>query len=80
MLSGLSISSMVGILNIDSSPNRGIAAISDKTMKTMKLAITTNIENINCERGFISRNAVKIIGFEFLTKITEDRLNEIFSD
>jgi SLT domain-containing protein len=38
---------MAGMLNIESSPKRGIATTIDKTMNTRKLAITTKIENIN---------------------------------
>jgi hypothetical protein len=34
-------------------------------MKARKLAITTNIENISCDRGFMSLNAVKAIAIDF---------------
>jgi hypothetical protein len=59
---------MVGMLNMDSSPKSGMAITSDKTMKARKLAITTNIENINWERGFISRNARNSIYIDFSGK------------
>jgi len=46
-------------------------------MKTRKLAITTNIENISCERGFMLRNAVYAIFIDFGAKIAEESLFEI---
>jgi hypothetical protein len=56
---------MVGMLIIDSSPNSGIAITREITIKARKQAITTNIENISCDKGFISLNAVKAITFDF---------------
>jgi hypothetical protein len=52
---------MVGRLIIESSPKTGMAITSDTTRKARKLAITTNIENMSCDRGFISRKAVNAI-------------------
>jgi len=49
-----------------------MAIISDKTMKAKKLAITTNIENISCERGFMSLKAINAITIDFWAKITEE--------
>jgi hypothetical protein len=63
---------MFGILNIESRPKNGIAITSDKTIKSRKLAITTNIENINWEKGFISRNAKNSIFCDFRAKIAEE--------
>jgi hypothetical protein len=51
------------MLNIELSPKIGIAMTSERTIKARKLAITTNIENMSWERGFISRNAVNAILF-----------------
>ncbi|GAB1454265.1 hypothetical protein MASR2M47_43210 [Draconibacterium sp.] len=58
------------MLSITSTPKNGIAIISDTTIKARKVAITTNIENMSCEKGFISRNAVKAIS-TFFAKIIE---------
>jgi hypothetical protein len=56
---------MAGKLSIESIPNKGTAMISEMTMKARKLAITTNIENISCERGFMSLKAVNAITIDF---------------
>jgi hypothetical protein len=68
MLSGLFKSLIFVKFSIDSNPKKGMAITSDNTRNARKLAIIINNENMNCERGFISRKAVNAI-FVFCTKI-----------
>jgi hypothetical protein len=58
MLSGLFKSLIDGMLNIESNPNSGIAITNEITKKARKLARTINIENMSCEKGFMSRKVV----------------------
>ncbi len=44
-----------------SNPKIGIAIINDRTINPKKHTKITNAENISCEKGFMSRNAVKAI-------------------
>jgi hypothetical protein len=48
---------------MESSPKSGIAKNIETIRKARKLAITTNIENMSCEKGFIVRKAVNAILF-----------------
>jgi hypothetical protein len=51
------------IPSIELNPKSGIAITNEITKKARKLAMTTNIEKMSWEWGFISRNAVKAILF-----------------
>ena len=57
------------IFKMESNPNKGIATTSEIIIKARKQIRITNMENISCGNGFMSRNEVIAITSIFQVKI-----------
>jgi len=75
MLSGLSISLIVGILTIESSPNRGMAISMESNVTDKKLTSIIKPENKSWWNGFIPLNALKAMINNFQANIILSTLN-----